>query len=429
MKRLLTFLLFIQLTATAQDSTSISFSIEAVQEFKKQNLMDEYERAFGDDRKVNTRFKAGLIDFPFSKSNTLFPFASLEQKVGNKFSLSLTGIAGTMHNNSPDAGKLLKGREKMSISLSTEIRCYFKNNSTLSGNYIGMEFKKSKEPSYFSPMNSFIHQAYYLKSQGSLNIGKQFGSVLDMGIQLGLKNVLRPGIDETGFMSIYQNDNKTLVPFLGMFSKIGLGLEMPFDGKKEVPGCEFRNCYTEFRQLFKVNLSNLFYLDPYFQNLKLDVAYERKIGRLPLSVNADFISTLNGERNHKPVSQPDNGTNVSRPKSQTIISFSSTVQLRYYFLQKQAIAKGRSASNLSGIYAGVFHSRFFEPKNQYQYISSPLGKPLSEPVRYTSGPVIGLQRKILKNYYYDFSLQYNIKKKEQWAYPGMSQNIKFGYSF
>jgi|GEM_PF-3336857 len=437
MKKLLLFICVINLTAAAQDSTSISFGTETVNEFRKQNLMDEYERAFGTDRKVNTRFKIGFTDFPNSKYSPILPFISLEHRFKKNLSLTLSGIISTRENYFPQIGQFINRPEDIKVSIDAELRYYLKSNQSLSGNYIGLEFKKSRTPLHLSHgLSPFLTKPYYLKSQLSVNAGKQFGSVLDMGLQLGLKNVLKPELDKSGFVNISKDYKGSLTPFIGLYSKISLGIDFPLTKGLQNSTCEFLNCFTEFDHLLKANLSNSFYLDPYFQNIKLDLAYEQKLGKLPVSLNLDAVSNLNNERNYKPVKRevnPDNQQPLpsyeSRRINQTFFTFNSTLQMRYYFLQTNSIAKGKAVKNLSGIYGGLFYTRFLKIEDQLKFIRISYGGESFTSPRYSSGFILGLQRKILKNYYYDFSIKYNATFQNTLVYMRFNQDIKFGYAF
>jgi hypothetical protein len=441
MKRLLTFFLIIRLAATAQDSTSISFSTETMDEFRKQSLMDEYERAFGGDRKVNTRLRVGLLDSPHSKYNPVLPFIHLEQRIGSKLSIGLGGVLSTREDHFYRVGELNgHGFNELKVSLFTEIRYYFEGNRSLSGNYTGLEFKQFRrtESLKYGLLSPYISRIYYLNNQYTLNVGKQFGSLLDVGLQAGFKDIFKPELDESGFVIWGGMLKKSFTPFVGLYSKISLGVDVPFNKGRQNEACEFVNCFTEFSHLFKVNLSNLFYIDPYIQNLKIDVAYEQKLWNLPLSVSIDLITRVNNERNYHPTGMKAvrSGNELLLPtyenqrKNQTLFDLNSTLQMRYYFLQKRAIAKGKAVENLSGVYGGLFYTQFMKADDPLKFIRLSFNwEPAPDYPKFTTGLVLGLQKKILKNYYYDFSIKYNATYRDSPVYTRFNQDIKFGYAF
>ncbi len=441
MKKLLLFICVINLTSAAQDSTSISFSTETVGEFRKQNLMDEYERAFGVNKKVNTRLKVGLLDSPHSKYNPSLPFMHIERRIGSNLSVGLGGIFSTREDHFYRVGEPNgNGLNELKVSLAAEIRYYSKGNRSLSGNYIGLEFKQFRQAGSLKHglLSPYISRIYYLNNQYALNLGKQFGPMLDVGLQAGIKDIYKPELDESGFVIWGGMLKKSFTPFIGLYSKISLGVDAPFNKGRQNEACEFVNCFTEFSHLLKINLSNLFYVDPYIQNLKIDAAYEQKLWNLPLSLNFDFITRLSNERYYHPTGmktvRPGNDvlmpTYSNQRSNQTLLDVSSTLQMRYYFLQKRAIAKGKSVQNLSGAYGGLFYTQFIKADDPLKFIRLSFNwEPAPDYPKFTSGLVLGLQKKILKNYYYDFSIKYNATYRDSPVYTRFNQDIKFGYAF
>ncbi len=434
MKRLLTFLLFIQLTVNAQDSTSISFSTETVNEFRKQRLMDEYERAFGGIKSVNTRLKTGFMDLYGAN----FPFIGIEQRIGQRFNLGIGAIVSTNSiQRNYHFGRFMKEPNSV-ISPYAELKYYFKPNNKLSGNYIGIEYKGISETSNLNFIG-WTNNAppYFSKNQFSINLGKQFGSSVDIGLQIGLKNVSKSEVDQEGFLYVNKNPDNPFVLFAGTYSKVGIGKDFPKSKSKNNESCDFLNCYTEFKSLFKINLSNSLYADPFYKNIKLDLAYERKLGQLPLSLNFALVSgvytiksfKLSGESGTKTIGDwTGNFPKYTREsRNSTTISSTATLQLRYYIFQNRNIARGKAVSNLSGFYTGLYSYRELAFSNAYS-LDGKFMKVSQNGFLGNTGVMLGIQKKILKNYYYDFSTQIPFKsnlKGENLLMP----NIRFGYAF
>lgn len=440
MKKLLLFICVINLTAAAQDSTSISFGTETVNEFRKQRLMDEYERAFGRDKNVNTRLKTGLMDQSYANyAPSITPFYGIEQRLTKNTSLIINSFLSNGPGSSLPLYSLFKYRNQLKIALNLEGRYYFSKTgrNMLSGNYAGLEYKMEDQIPKYLEMASSFNLPYYQKKHWAINLGKQFSNTFDLGLQFGIKEVIKPTVSNTWQMSLDPEKSKANVPFIGFFSKIGFGTDLPFESSKRPTNCDFLNCFTEFNTLIKVNLSNLLYLDPYKQNFKVDLSYEKKLKGLPVSLNIDIIGRFSSQKIYKArkqITSPhiwvERPTYYNVKENELQATLSSTLQLRYYFLQNIEIANGKSVSNLSGLYISPGVSWVYYSKTPEKYRVDALGQPFPVAPKLTPKISAGIQKKILKNYYYDISINYRIPtNKSVQFYTGITQDIKFGYAF
>jgi hypothetical protein len=102
-------------------------------------------------------------------------------------------------------------------------------------------------------------------------------------------------------------------------------------------------------------------------------------------------------------------------------------ELRYYALQKLQMAKGKTASNLSGLYVGLNVGTGFETNRAYG---------ISARTNNWIAPVIGFQKKLFRNGFVDFKIGVPIRPLSTNTSAGkdlvISNNIsslKLGFAF
>jgi len=385
-KLIIYIILLLPILATAQtDSVKVSYSEEKVEKFEKTTLIDEYEKAFGNNRVVKSSLRIAfnrtrssfLPDRFITPDQSIFryvePIFQFEQKIGIDKSLIASFNSYTRKNE-------LVWRKDIGL----EARWYYemkkrveagKQQPNITGKYISL--KAEANPYRYNPKSRFtefiIQQGvpvfmFRATSTYSINWGWQFGNNLDFGFSVGLKHGNKSIINSEG---IWVNERVSseigITPFIATNAQTALGLYLPFKRKTAGNYCDFLQCNYEVKQLFKLNFNNAFYLDRYSQNAKLDFAYERKIGRSPFSINSNavlnarngFHYTLIGHREIV-VTGPNvaNHTMVVGTYSPKMISsqnynFGLMEQLRYYVGMKNRVSKGKSANNLSGLYIGT----------------------------------------------------------------------------
>ena len=199
----------------------------------------------------------------------------------------------------------------------------------LSGNYLGLELSSSW----------FRNQPGGYQMGLALNYGIQrrlFGwGYFDLGYGLGFARAPQSAFFRGGS-----------VLFTRPRLRLGLVRVRPQPGDAPDAYCEALRCFREERQLWKTDLLNLFdlYADSRAQTLTIRpyVAYERKIGVSPFSVNTELFG------------QAGLGRYVFGENYRyRFASAGLQVQPRWYFNLKRRIALGRSGNNLSGMYLGL----------------------------------------------------------------------------
>lgn len=389
MKNLITYLLLLSpLLAMAQkDSVNVSYSEEKVESFEKTTLIDEYEKAFGDNRVIKSALRIAFYPTPTSFSTNRayavegnhprYPdlILQFEQKIGVDKSL----IASYYSNKR-------KTDLVWSSNFRLEGRWYYqmkkrvdqgKQQPNITGRY--MSFRAEANPYEYNPalpvvvdknmLSTFMLRA---TSTYSFNWGWQFGNGLDYSFSAGIKQGNKATINNESY---WINEKKSTItgitPFITTNAQIAMGVYLPFRRRVSGNYCDFLQCNYEVKQLFKVNLHNAFYLDRYNQNAKLDVSYERKIGRSPFSVSSNIIAGLLNYTIYKPTGlKVDTTFNeqgsitsiMTRPTYSSDLQsfftyhFEIAEQFRYYIGMQKRIAQGKSASNLNGAYIAVIGS-------------------------------------------------------------------------
>jgi hypothetical protein len=198
----------------------------------------------------------------------------------------------------------------------------------LSGNYLGLELS-----------SAFSRDLTEYQFGMALNYGIQrrlFGwGYFDLGYGLGIVRSPR---------SVFSRGGNVL--FTRPRVRLGLVRTQPRPGAAPDEYCEALRCFREERSMWKADLLNLFdlYADSRSQTLAIRpyVAYERKIGVSPFSVNTELFG------------QSDWGRYAFGETYQyRSASVGLQLQPRWYFNLKRRIALGRSGNNLSGMYLGV----------------------------------------------------------------------------
>ncbi|MGI9158431.1 MAG: hypothetical protein ACR2K1_01630 [Saprospiraceae bacterium] len=203
----------------------------------------------------------------------------------------------------------------------------------LSGNYLGLELSSSW----------FRGQPGSYQMGLALNYGIQrrlFGwGYFDLGYGLGFARAPQSAFSRGGS-----------VLFTRPRLRLGLVRVRPQPGAAPDAYCEALRCFREERQLWKTDLLNLFdlYADSRSQALTIRpyVAYERKIGVSPFSVNTELFGQAG-------LGRYTFGDAFSKNYGYRFASAGLQVQPRWYFNLKHRIALGRSGNNLSGMYLGL----------------------------------------------------------------------------
>lgn len=192
--------------------------------------------------------------------------------------------------------------------------------------------------------------------------------------------------------------------------RLGLAIG-DFTRSSKQPLCDVLKCYENKKQLWKFTWPSI-RLAAKEQSVSSSIAFERKILNSSLSMNAQidgyfFNRTLT----------PDLVTNASQK-----LELWSSLQCRYYFLQKYRLAKHGSGSNLSGLYGAfsLFNSTERTSINsQNFYLNS-----------FELGPTLGFQQKIFNRGYIDYHFSFSKSINESRNFPrSISGEFSFRPSF
>jgi hypothetical protein len=232
MKKILVLLLLISSIVSAQDSTYIQYSTGNVEAFKPMKLVDAFDKAFGYDKDVKFRVKAGISDYGI-KNTTLMRKGlsfSLEYQIGKKFSAKANIV------EKPSSS--FDGSRKWRYGI--EFRKYFNKSShlnTLSGKYIGLGLLwHDANLEELKPATGYINYTLSPYRTGKkdihLKLGQQFGGSLDFGLDLGFKQIQETKISSEGIFGF--NSNEKWQSYIQSVSVFSFGLDFPL--KKSTKG-------------------------------------------------------------------------------------------------------------------------------------------------------------------------------------------------
>lgn len=177
--------------------------------------------------------------------------------------------------------------------------------------------------------------------------------------------------------------------------------------------CEVLRCDESLSQQWKLLWPRI-YLSSRFTQATAGLAYERKLGNRPLSVNAQVTADY-----MRIVSYMQTGTENQLVSND--IQLWPSLQLRYYFDTKQKLRKGTGGNNLSGLYIG--------PHGDFVYYNSETIFSIGRPKRHLgTGAALGYQQTLFGKAYLDFALSssYNFLRPGPYEKHWLSA-IKLGF--
>lgn len=418
------------MSVAQKDSVNISYSEEKVENFERTTLIDEYEKAFGNNRIVKSALRIRFTGLPGTSltSPNYFPFRSFIRELNpilqfeQKISIDKSLIASFSGNRAKEdvfwnADIGLEGRWYYSMKVRVE---QGKQQPNTTGRYVSLKVEANpfRYSDLYQPFADFGAGVFLFRATStySLNWGWQLGNYVNYGMTIGVKHGKKSIIDNNNFWIDGTLSGKTATTlFISSNAQVGFGLFLPLKKRTANNFCDFLRCNYEVKQLFKVNLNNMLYLDRYFQNLNLDVAYERKIGRSPFSVNSNIKSEFYNNFLHKWTGSKadtifsDTGlfshtwmrpTFSTKLQSYIVYNFEIAEQLRYYIGMKNRVQKGKTARNLNGLYVGVSGSYRF----QKQWVTNGTSSTNNYPIKESSaGASLGYQLQTNRRSFLDIS--------------------------
>jgi hypothetical protein len=365
----------------AQDTTSITFTEEAIST-NEQRFIDRYETAFM--TKVPTR-KIIKIGYTSTTYKGIGISAAFEYKILPSWSIE-AGLysRATFEGDGVFPDKINSQLRGKNLFWAANTRWYYhmkkrialeKSANNFSGGYFSLDYERS-----FLPIQGAMHREHI-----SINYGFQsrFLSNGFVDFSLGLFYISPDAI-------YYNTDNSAghgfKVQNMILASRSAVGLAFG-DWKKngKAPLCDILHCDYLIKEQFKIKLPEL-NIGLRVQSVRVKVAYERKLGKAPLSIEASISNVTN----NYPQGQ----------YSTTNISTMGNLEFRYYFLQRRQIRKGRASDNLSGFYLA--------PHITYNYNYANISRRINfhrQSVSY--GGIVGYQQRLFRNIYFDATLSYS----------------------
>jgi len=398
MKRILTAVLFFGLInlSYGQDNETISFTEES-DTLVKQRFIDRYENIFM--TKVPTRHMLKMdmvlntgVNPNFINSDLL----NIKYQLGYEFKVSSDFSVGA-NVSLKNYNSSFEGKRRI-VTAGFLSRWYFdmkrrirdgKSANNFSGNYVSLIFDKYWEISSKIPPSSKTGLEFGMQRR-FLNNGH-----LDFAIGVFYLNNSNTYAGQVDFFQKNYND-------LAIITRANLGLAFG-DWKRShrVPLCDMLRCDEFLGSQWKILWPSL-NLGLKTQRATLGFAYEKKLGKAPVSVNTQlltdyyhlFDNTIFNFQNHSSVSY----------------QIQPSLHLRYYVLQKRKIKRGTGGNNLSGLYLG--------PYTDFIKMYERLGAWKSDRKHLGVGFIAGYQKRLFKNAYVD------VYGEESWNLLHESSNAK-----
>ncbi len=170
----------------------------------------------------------------------------------------------------------------------------------------------------------------------------------------------------------------------------GLAFGAPRTDKSKVPFCDVLRCFQEDRHLWKISVAKALQVNQAGLSSNPKASYEQKIGSSSFAVETEAELFLTANRNfNQDLELRKYGAGLN-------------IQPRWYFLQKQRIAKGKSGNNLAGVFAGVLGG--------YRWTKQALGVHyISRDHIFYVDPHLGIQQRLFRNGFinYKFGVLYS----------------------
>jgi hypothetical protein len=386
MNRILTALLFLSIAQVtfAQDSLKVSFSQEQ-DTLIKQRFIDRYENVFMTKVPTRQMFKLAVVGsliqgsgFNFAYEYKLLPSLSVEASVYAQVSRFNDGLAYNL---------LHLGIRNVNVWANAKARWYYNMNKRMakglnannfSGAYIGASYE----------------QSLYMPNGSNKNAGR-----------LGLLYGFQSRFFNHGFVDfavgLYQRELGQFYPFenspaflatenfvLGTHFNIGIAAG-DWKRSKKTPLCDVMFCDELIQGHLKVQAPNIT-IGLKNQIVWTEVAYERAIGKTPLSAQVNVGLNYFNQK-------------MTQGTGTTAFSADANLALRYYFLQRFQQRHGKGGGNFSGPYAGLiagFSRNNIKSSNIFQ---PEINESSSQ---FNGAAALGYQQRLFKKLYIDVSMFY-----------------------
>lgn len=327
--------------------------------------------------------KGGIIfENPFNGRITFK--LGFEKRIAKSFTLNLL-VNNIVYEEIPDYPYPIKG----GIQSSLESRWYYRLNNRIKKN----EVAKNMSDNYFAFGLGYTHLFLNNNLETSEELdNKSISLFLKWGVQ---RRFLKWGHADIGIKAGLSNNlNNYFSPSFLFTTYVDLGLGITKDKYKlnREKLCPVLKCFEAENYAFKSNLSSLFTFSFYKQGLHLSlaphIAYERKIGKSPFSINTELLVIFGYEKFNI-----DYQENTYKGDN---FHWRSSLDLegRWYYNLKRRILKGKTGNGLSASYLAA--------GGRYTYYkSSKYAEGSFTPSVYV---VTGWQRLFSEHMYYDINV-------------------------
>ncbi|WP_031529268.1 DUF3575 domain-containing protein [Dyadobacter crusticola] len=413
MRKSLAFLafLFAHLSVNGQDNIRTEIYQEA-DTLRKQLFIDRYQNVFM--TKVPTRhmLKAAAVSSDIQGTGInigyeykLLPSLSLEASVYSQLSYENASLAERLvHLNQNNVNIYGNVKARWFHNMNKRIANGLHANN-FSGTYFGFSYEQSIYKT--SPNSQSV-------SRLGLLYGFQSRFFNNGYIDFALGLFQKSHVQFTSYEYQNQFDVRNFV--LGTQANIGIALG---DWKRTSAGpiCDVILCDESVQDQWKVEMPNLS-VGWLQQSLRGGIAYERRIGIAPLSVQGNLNAYFFNLRS----------PNIHQERHSVI---STSLEVRYYFLQRMMMRKGKAGNNLSGLYTAL--------KGGYEIFNAKSSNTFASQSQFTShdlsaGLALGYQQRLFKRIYFDASVFYVKPFQTTHRIPGghrpyLGSKIAVGFTF
>ena len=393
----------ISLFGQTNDTTFLSVSQEPGTH-QPQRFMDEYDYVFGTMQPARWMFR---WDPTGGFENGAFLNLNMEHKLSPAFSLQLAySVGGTNRYDSlsfvwpspaPDTFFYPISHELFFHRFGLQTRWYYDmaqrvreglSANNFSGNYLGMETAYTTYgPGLSGEEARFASQQMTAALRWGFQRRLFRNGFMDVSFGLGTRR-------SSGFDPEVLTQRTKWDFFANTQFSIGLALYTPKAEKREGGYCDALRCFREETRMLKIDLYNLVKIkDKNNLKGKASVAWERKIGQSPFSV--ELLGYVKARSEHT--------ISDNYEYNYSGWGFGGHIQPRFYYSLKKRIARGKSGNNLSGPYLAL-HTSFERDIEKRTSILTVFKSDFDGTVDYLSaGPLWGLQYRIFKNGFIDLN--------------------------
>ncbi len=345
-----------------------------------QQFMGEYDRVFGALKPAKWMFKSDFGQTLSSIFTNPGIHVGVETKLGKAVSIGadyyysppfenglIVNLGGDIANTSTRVGTTVRWYYDMKKRIAAG-----RSASNFSGNYVALEAVAFR-------IDNALRGRELVAKFGIQRRLLRYG-YFDLSYGLGAKHYPSTVYNRGGWSLTSQ-------------PRVAVGVALFSPRKNSIPGgamCDVLKCFQENRRMFKIDLFHLIRvgeISKQFSNFTFspNVELEHKIGNSPLSAGFGLKGSLSV---YKVSSEFRQWNQFTKGHS---VSAGEMVELRWYFLQKQRILKGKSGNNLSGLFFSLYAEHAFG-KGHYWYAEEKNSSVVNDiAVR----GLVGLQHRIL----------------------------------